>query len=101
MTVVRISTGRIDPARADEVAAALQASEATLRPAISSLPGLITYCVGIDRDTSVITNTSIWQTREHAVAMSGLPEMAALRETFQRLGVAFEPVANHDVLWEI
>jgi hypothetical protein len=101
MTVVRISAGQIDPARTDETVAALTASEATLRPAISTLPGLIAYYVGIDRDTSTITNTSIWQTRDQAMAMSDLKEMAALRETFQRIGVTFQPVANHDVLWEI
>jgi hypothetical protein len=62
---------------------------------------LIAYYVGIDRDTSTITNTSVWQTRDHAMAMSNLQEMAALRETFEGLGVTFQPVANHDVLWEI
>jgi hypothetical protein len=101
MTVVRISTGQVDPARAEETVAALRASEAALRPAIGSLPGLIAYYVGIDRDTSTITNTSVWQTRDHAMAMSNLQEMAALRETFEGLGVTFQPVANHDVLWEI
>jgi hypothetical protein len=35
------------------------------------------------------------------MAMSNLQEMAALRETFEGLGVTFQPVANHDVLWEI
>jgi hypothetical protein len=101
MTVVRVSMGRIDPSRADEIIAALRASEGTLRPAISSLPGLIAYYVGIDRDTSAITNTSVWQTRDHAMTMNGLLEMDALRKTFERLGVTFQPIANHDVLWEI
>jgi len=36
--VVRISTGGFDPARTDEVVAALRASETTLRPAIAALP---------------------------------------------------------------
>jgi hypothetical protein len=101
VTVVRISTGRFDPARADEIIAALRASAATLRKAISSLPGLVAYYVGVDRDTSTITNTSIWETRELAMAMSSLPEMAALRETFELLDVTFQPIANHEVLWEI
>jgi hypothetical protein len=99
--VVRISTGRFDPARTDDVVAALEASETTLRPAISALPGLVTYYVGIDRDTSTITNTSIWQSNEHAMAMNSLQEMAALRAIFQQLGVVFGPVANYDTLWEI
>lgn len=101
MAVVRISTGRFDPARTDEVIAALRASETTLRPAIAALPGLLAYYAGIDRDTSTITNTSIWQTRLEAMAMSSLDEMRHLRDTFEHLGVTFEPVANHDVLWEM
>jgi hypothetical protein len=99
--VVRISIGRIDPARTGETIAALEESEATLRPAIRALPGLIAYYVGIDRDTSTISNTSIWHTREQAMTMSTLQEMAALRTTFERLGVVFQPVANHDTLWVI
>ena len=99
--VVRVSIGRFDPTRADEIASALDASEATLLPAISALPGLISYHVGIDRETSKITNTSVWRTRQDAMAMSSLSEMTALRGIFEELGVEFEAVANYDVLWEI
>jgi hypothetical protein len=99
--VVRISTGHIDPARTDEVIAALRGSETTLRPAISGLFGLLACYVGVDRDTSTITNTSVWRTRAEAMAMSSLQEMRALRGTFERLGVDFEPIANYDTLWEI
>jgi len=101
MAVIRISTGRFDPGRTDEVIAALRASETTLRPAIAALPGLLVYYVGIDRDTSTITNTSIWQTRSEAMAMGSLQEMRQLRGTFEQVGVAFDPVANHDMLWEM
>jgi hypothetical protein len=54
MAVIRISTGRFESARTDEVFAALRASETTLRPAIAALPGLLAYYVGVDRDTSTI-----------------------------------------------
>jgi hypothetical protein len=101
MSVVRISTGRFDPSRSDDVIAALRASETLLRPAISALPGLVVYYVGVDRDTSTITNTSVWRSRHEAMAMNSLKEMGGLRETFQQLGVRFEPVANHDTLWEM
>jgi hypothetical protein len=99
--VVRISLGRIDPARAEDTIAALEASEAVLRPAIGALPGLVGYYVGFDRERSAITNTSIWLTREDALAMSTLPEMAELRTVFEQLGVVFEPVGNFDTMWEI
>jgi hypothetical protein len=101
MPVVRISTGRFDPARTEEVISALRASETTLRQPIGDLPGLVAYYVGIDRDRSTITNTSIWQTRDEAMAMGSLQEMSDLRDVFQQLGIAFEPIANHDTLWEI
>jgi hypothetical protein len=101
MPVVRISLGRFDPARAEEVIAALRASEPTLRPAIGALPGLLAYYVGIDRNASTITNTSIWQTKENAMAMSTLREMADLRTVFRELGVVFDPVINCDTLWEL
>jgi hypothetical protein len=55
--VVRISTGRFDPARIEENISAVQAPETTLRQPIGALPGLVAYCVGIDRDRSTITNT--------------------------------------------
>jgi hypothetical protein len=35
------------------------------------------------------------------MTMSTLREMAALRTTFEQLGVVFQPVANHDTLWVI
>ncbi|MGA7273165.1 MAG: hypothetical protein WB239_19010 [Acidimicrobiia bacterium] len=101
LPVVRISVGRFDPIRREEVTAALQASESSLRHPIGALPGLIAYYVGIDPDTSTITNTSTWQTRDHAMAVSTLGEMADQRGVFERLGVVFEPVANYNTLWEI
>jgi hypothetical protein len=101
MPVVRISIGRIDPARTQEVVDALKGSETTLRPAIGAMPGLIAYYVGIDSENSLITNTSVWQTREQAAAMSSLQEMAAQRVLFEQVGVVFQPVANHDTLWVI
>ena len=101
MAVTRISAGHFHPARTDEVITTLRASETTLRSAIAALPGPVAYYVGIDRDTSTITNTSIWQTRSEAMAMSSLQEMRHLRDTFEQLGVTFESVTNHDMPWEM
>ena len=100
MTVVRISTGHFDPARTDQVISALRASETTLRPAIAALPGVLAYYVGIDPDTSTITNTSVWNTRHEAMAMSSVQEMRDLKGSFERLGVDFDPIANYDILWD-
>ncbi len=99
--VVRISKGRFDPARAAEVRAGLDESRRSLEPAIRRLRGLVAYHVGIDVETSTMTNTSVWRTREDAMQMRGLPEMLALRGTFETLGVEFDPITNHEVLWSL
>lgn len=99
--VVRISKGRFDPAREAEVRAGLEASRPSLEPAIRRLRGLVAYHVGIDAETSTMTNTSVWRTRQDAMQMRDLPEMLALRSTFEGLGVEFDPITNHEVLWSI
>jgi hypothetical protein len=45
--VVRISKGRFDPGRVGEAEELLVESEAALREALQSLPGLLKYCVGL------------------------------------------------------
>ena len=99
--VVRISRGRLGADKADEVQRLLQASEDSLRPAITALPGLVHYYVGLDRSTGTMTNTSVWDSREHATAMASLKAMLELRSVFEDAGVEFEPVTNHEVLWEL
>lgn len=99
--VVRISKGRFAPERAAAVERSLEASEESLRPSLSRLAGLIHYYVGIDRATSSMTNTSVWDSREHAMAMASLKAMLDLRAVFEEAGVEFEPITNHEVLWEI
>jgi len=99
--VVRISKGRFAPERADAVRRRLEASAESLRPAISGLAGLVHYYVGIDPATSTMTNTSVWDSREHAMAMGSLKAMLDLRAGFEAAGVEFEPITNHEVLWEL
>ena len=97
--VVRISKGHFDAQRAGEVARLLRESEASLRPALLALPGLLAYHVGIDVPGGAMTNTSRWDTREHALQMASLQEMRDLRGRFEALGVRFEEITNHEVLW--
>jgi hypothetical protein len=99
--IVRISKGQFDPARASEVEARLRESEASLRPAILRLPGMLHYYVGLDRAAGFMTNTSLWDSLEHAQQMSSLPEMLALRAVFEGAGVRFEPITNHELLWKL
>ena len=99
--VVRISKGRFDPRQAADMQRLLRESETALRPALRALPGLLAYHVGIDVAASVLTNTSIWQSSDHAIQMDSLREMQELRTRFEALGVQFEPITNHEVLWSV
>lgn len=99
--VVRISKGRFESARAEEVTERLRETRGSLEPAIRALQGVVAYYVGVDRESCTMTNTSVWRSLEDAMQMASLPEMLALREAFLELGVEFEPITNQDVLWEI
>ena len=99
--IVRISKGTFSPNRFTDAEHALAASEAALRDALQQMPGLIHYYVAIDRHAGQLTNTSIWDSLEHATAMSTLAPMLAQRPVLEAAGVTFEPITNHDTLWTI
>jgi hypothetical protein len=99
--VTRISIGYFEPHQADEVAAMLEHSAESLVPAIKKLAGLRHYYVGLDPQKGAMTNTSVWDSLPEAMQMANLPEMLALRDQFEALGLRFIEITNHDVLWEI
>lgn len=99
--IVRISKGSFPPERAADAEAALAASETVLRADLAAMPGLVHYYVAIDREVGQLTNVSVWDTLEHAKAMSGLAPMLAQRPVMEAAGVTFEPITNHEVLWSI
>jgi len=101
IVVVRISLASFELERADEVEQRLAESEHSLRSAIKKLAGNRGYYVGIDRKSGTMTNTSLWESLESAQAMASLPEMLALRGAFEALGVHFQTITNHDVLWRL
>jgi hypothetical protein len=101
MPVVRISKGKFDRAQLAAAERLLAASEVALRGALQRLPGLLHYYVGIDRERGFCTNVSIWDSLAHAHQMDTLPEMLAQRPILEAAGVSFEPITNHEVLWEI
>ena len=64
-------------------------------PAIRALPRVLGYFVGSDAGSATIVNVSVWDTREHANAMSTLASVLALAVEFVALGVTFEhPIIN-------
>jgi quinol monooxygenase YgiN len=99
--IVRISKGTFLPSRLADAEAALAASEEALRGALQAMPGLIHYYVAIDREQGQLTNMSVWDSLEHAQAMSQLKEMLAQRPIVEAAGVSFEVITNHDTLWSI
>jgi len=101
MPVVRISKGTVDPSRFAEAARVLADSERALREALTSLPGLIHYYVGVDRARGSLTNVSIWDSLDHAHQMDTLQAMLAQRPILEAAGVTFEPITNHETVWVI
>lgn len=100
--IVRISKGRYAPTLHDEVTRRMDAASVTLVPAIRALPGCLSYWVGTDHASGTMVNVSVWDTMDHANAMSTLPEMAALAREFIGLGVEFErPIVNYETLWHV
>jgi quinol monooxygenase YgiN len=99
---VRISKGSYPPKLHTKVSARLNASSESLVPAIRRLPGCSSYFVGSDAASSTMVNVSVWDTLEHAQAMSSLAEMTALGEEFARMGVIFErPIINYEAMWQL
>jgi quinol monooxygenase YgiN len=99
---VRISKGSYSPELHSKVSARLNASSESLVPAIRQLSGCVSYYVGSDADSNTMVNVSVWDTLEHAQAMSSLAEMTALGEEFARMGVKFErPIVNYAAMWQI
>ena len=99
---VRISKGSYPPQLHNKVSARLNASSETLIPAIRRLSGCMSYYVGSDAASNTMVNVSVWDTLEHAQAMSSLAEMTALGEEFARMGVTFErPIINYEAMWQL
>ena len=99
--VVRVSRGIFDPARFAEVQAMTIATGRYLVPAISRLPGLISYYAGASPDGSMI-HVSIWDSDEHASQMGRLREMIVeARTDAEKVGVSFIPIVNYPVDWVI
>jgi hypothetical protein len=99
--VVRVSRGSFDPARFDEAQAMTVAISSYLIPAISKLPGLISYYAGTSPDGSAI-HVSIWESDQHAQQMNRLKEMIVdARNDAERAGVTLSPIIHYPVDWTI
>ena len=69
--IVRISKGTFPLDRLSDAERALwPRARPRSRDALQQMPGLVRYYVAIDRDAGQLTNTSVWDSLEHATAMS-------------------------------
>jgi hypothetical protein len=99
--VIRVSRGRFDPARFDEVDAMIRATSKYLVPAIKTLPGLIAYYAGTSRD-GLTTQVSIWSSEDAGKQMASLVEMRdRARGEAEALNVAFDPIVQYPISWSI
>jgi quinol monooxygenase YgiN len=100
--IIRISRGSYPISKHTEFTARMAAASTTLVPAIKKLPGCLSYYAATDEASSTMVNVSVWDTLEHAQAMSALPEMTALAKEFVSLGATFErPIINYSALWNL
>jgi hypothetical protein len=101
MSVVRVSILNIPVEQLEQASQRMREAERSLAE-IRRLPGLLAYFVGVDPSTSQLSNVSVWDTDEHAKAMSTFQPMLDLARTFSEIpGVTFvRPIPNFEGLWQ-
>ena len=100
--VVRVSILRCEPARFARLSGMMAEFEAVLRPGIEAMPGLVAYYAGSDEASSSLTNTSVWDTLEHAKQLDTFQPMLDSAKRFAAEGATFErPIMNYATLWQI
>jgi len=98
--IVRLSIAHFKPEQTDKVESMLNNEfKNHVAPAIKRLRGHIAFYVGIDKEKLTMSNVSFWETKEDALQMGTLKEMADMRATFKALGIEFNEMTNHDILW--
>lgn len=77
------------------------ATKTYLVPAISRLPGLVAYYVGISTAGSMV-HVSLWDSDRDAQGMATLKEMTdTAAQQAAALGVQFIPIVNYPISWRI
>jgi hypothetical protein len=90
--VVRITRGRFDPARIDDVQRVV---DEELIPALRRFPGFLDYKGGVNRRTGQVVAITSWDTAEHAnFARDAISEMVA---ALSALGVTLEPADIYEI----
>jgi hypothetical protein len=98
--VVRVSILRCDVTKFALLRTMMLDAEAALRPGIEAMPGLLAYYAGADEATLSLTNTSVWDTLEHAKQLDTFQPMLDAGKRFVAAGATFErPIMNYASLW--
>src|ERR1022692_932998 len=100
--VVRISIGKFDPDKLDEIRLALQVTYDKLVSGIMSMVGNRGFFAGIDVENFAMINVSYWDSIEAAKQIEHFQPMLDLAKEFIEMGVRFErPILNFEQLWII
>jgi hypothetical protein len=98
--VVRVSILRCEAAQFARLRQMMIEAEALLRPGIEAMPGLLAYYAGADEATHSLTNTSVWDSLEHAQQLDHFQPMLDSGKRFAAEGATFErPIMNYATLW--
>ncbi len=98
--VVRVSILRCEAAQFARLRRMMVEAEALLRPGIEAMPGLLAYYAGADEATHSLTNTSVWDSLEHAQQLDQFQPMLDSGKRFAAEGATFErPIMNYATLW--
>ena len=100
--VVRVSILRCAPERFAELKQMMIEADASLRPGIEAMRGLLAYYAGADEATSSLANVSVWTDLAAAKQMDTFQPMLDLGKTFADKGATFErPIMNYATLWQL
>ena len=100
--VVRVSILRCAPERFAELRQMMIEADATLRPGIEAMRGLLAFYAGADAATLSLTNVSVWTDLAAAKQLDTFQPMLDLGKVFVDKGATFErPIMNYATLWEL
>lgn len=98
--VVRVSIVRCDASRFALLRRMMVDVEAVLRPGIEAMPGLLAFYAGADEATLSLTQTSVWDTLEHARQLDSFQPMLDEGKRWVAEGATFErPIMNYTTSW--
>lgn len=98
--VVRVSILRCEAEQFARLRELMVEAETLLRPGIEAMPGLLAYYAGADEATHSLTNTSVWDSIEHAKQLDHFQPMLDSGKRFAAEGATFErPIMNYAIMW--